>query len=269
MFRRFFSLTKPLQNLVSLVFYIIFFIYMIKMIITETSATGRLLYIVITVGLGGVAAWYELMNYLLYNGTRQVIQRCNLEKAKARLDFLDKIDFFKNLAGSSSILRLMILRDSAEYEKMAELAEARAKDVMADNPDFKLVSRHSRFIAYGELGNLELCNQFYHSLYEIRFIKVKNKVKQISPYYSWDEIDAAYHYYNGKFTAGLRSIKKVPVQNMNNRERMQYHYLYARLLYRDGSLKKALEQMDKAIEYTCQNISMKVLLEEEKKAWCE
>ena len=267
MFKRLFSLSKPVQNILSIVFYGIFFVYMVMLILGEPDLAVKILYLVMLVGLGGVAAWYEWMKYLLYASIKQTILLCDEKKALARLNRLEQLDLRHTFEGSVCILRLMLHRDHGRFSELASLASEKALTVMAKDPELKLVARHSRFIAYGELGDIEQCTEFYHSLYEVRTIRVDNKLRQISPYYSWDEIDAAYHYYNGKYTAGLRSIKKVSEQNMNPRERMHYHHLFARLLYQNGSVKKACGELELAIASTARNTEMKALLENLRDDW--
>lgn len=267
MLKKMFSLSRPVWEFVSLIFYIIFFGYAIKLIIDAPDLSSKLLYGLFLLGIGLCAAWFEGTKFILNRAIKQTIIYCDEEEADRYLRFLEKFSHLHPYSGSACVLRLMLALDHARYDEAARLAEQNAAGLLAENAELKLISRHTRFIAYGELGETARSVELYHDVCNLKFIRVNNKVQAMAPYYSWDEIDAAYYYYNGKYHKALRAIEKVSDHSMNPREKMNYHYLYARAYHGDGDLKRALEEMDLAIEYTIRNLDRRALLETERAEW--
>jgi len=267
MFKRMFSLSRPVKNVLSAIFYVIFFVYMVKLIIQAPDLSSRLMYAVLLVGVGGVAAWYEAMKAVLQSAIKQAVMYCDREKPLSRLALLEKMDRRQTYAGSDCILRLLLLLDHCCFAEAAQLAEQNAQTVLAQNAELKLVARHTRFVACGELGDLERCAEFYHSACDLRHISVGGKVQNMAPYYSWDQMDAAFAFYSGKYKEGVKAAQKVSDHAMNPREKVQFHYLYARLLHAAGRRKHALDELQLALQNTQRNTDMKELLEREAHTW--
>ncbi len=182
MLKKMFSLTRPVWEFVSFIFYIIFFGYVIKLIIDAPDWGSKILYIVVLLGIGLCAAWFEGLKFILNRAIKYTIIYLDEEKADKLLKILEKFSRFHPYAGSACILRLMLALDHARYEEAAELAEKNAAGILAENAELKLVARHTRFIAYGELGDIARSEEFYHAVCSLKFIRVNNKVQAMAPY---------------------------------------------------------------------------------------
>ncbi|MEQ8155270.1 MAG: hypothetical protein ABRQ25_10360 [Clostridiaceae bacterium] len=219
-------LTRKYLNIVA---YLIFTIYMLKLITSSDSWTTKGVYISILLFFGFFAVLYEVLNILYNKAIKNLTEYCDPYEGQRLISYVQKYDIFKSFRSSVCVFSLLSLRDMGKPVEIINLLNSEKSKVFSNSHELLLIYHYSLFFAYGELGDTIKAKEHYNKLMELK--DKKSNIKKINQLFSWNGINGYYKYLNKNFSESRRFYNKVITNTMNNREKINFYMLLARLEY--------------------------------------
>lgn len=235
-------LSKKKQRFLSILIYLLFLFFMVKLIFEENQTSVKITYGIMLVVFGFFAFYYEFLKWLYDKATLTLIENCDPKQARYYIAQLDKYDFFSSYKTSIHIFNLLSLRDLGQQDDIINYLDIAGKKCFSSSFDLLLVYYYSLFDAYCTLKNPEKATEFYNHLMNLKGKKMG--LKRISPLFSWDEIEAQHQYLIGNNKNSKHSLQLVNLHSMNQREQVYYNLLCAKVEYALKNFKTAYKHID-------------------------
>jgi len=218
---------------INIIIYILFIYFSITFVRDAENTAAKILITVLSVVALVVVTYYEYLMYINQNAIKALNYDCDPEKCKEYLDKLERMDFFKGFRSNRIVFNTVYYLATYQPDKCIQVINENDK-LFRDGLDALLIRNASLFIAYVEQNNKAQAKKIFPELNQLQGAKVKGK--KIAILYSWQELEALYCLMRNDFKNACRAFEKVNTKYMNNREKTQYLYYYAKALKANNKL---------------------------------
>lgn len=232
------------KRIIHIVLYVIFLIYSIYLISSAPDIAVKVTYATITIVFLGIACWAEYLEFLYQKAIKTLNYACNPEKALCIFESLLKKDFFRSYKNSKIIFDVLCALSTYNGNSVINLIEQNDK-IFRSSIDQLLIRNTCVFLAYVELDNKTQAKKAYPEIAKLKNTKVKGK--KIAPLYNWVELEALYYMVSNDYKKALTLYEQVNPTYMNNREKTQYLYYYAKVLIQNKQTDKAKEKLQECL----------------------
>ncbi len=248
--KKWYDVSQPIRDIVTVVVYLIFFIYLFDLIIKEQTIAVQITFIMMGAGIGGIALLYEFLNRRLKKAVLVLTLQCDPKKGLEIIKPLAKYDILKSFRSADLVFHLLAWRDLGEFDNITSLDSPEGLKLFSKSYDLLLIYRHSLFVAYGELGDQNKCREFYKAAFAMKDKKYKLGVltKKIAAVFSWEEMTALYKLYGHSYKESKKMFQQISIHNMNNREKQHYYLLGARIAAACEGAQSAEAWVQKAVD---------------------
>lgn len=224
--------------------YVIFSAYILSLVLTAPPSS-KVIYGLIGLIVLSVILLFEWLKSLYENMILALTFECNLDKAIALREKLIRFDYFKGFASSLKLFDALLLLDGGHYQECLSHLEKHWRFFHGTN-DYLLINYHTRMQCAYFLKNKQL---FDDSLKELSQLKYNQRSKkELSPLYSWDEIQGLNFFREGRYSLSLKTFNEVGTTTFNTREttyllfeQAQVNYALNKLPEAHGLLKEVIE----------------------------
>ncbi len=240
--------------ILNILVYVLFFIYIFYFASHQEALKNRLLVGIVGTLIGLLALYFEIMRSMFDAGTKRLIYDGKPEEAMAIAKKIEKIDLFKTFSTSTSMMKMLAGVDMLKEEELKNALDS-LDEKSRNDYDTLLVYYHSLLIYHGERDEASKVKAAYKKLNSLHEKKTsKGKPYKGSYFFNWENVTAAYEFYQKEYDKAYTAIKKVDISRMNSRELMHYHLMRARI---EKAVKKDYkESLDKARSYTAANTAI-------------
>jgi hypothetical protein len=222
-----------ISRTINIIIYTLFVYFTYTFVKEAETLTSKIVIIVFTTVALVVVIYYEYLMYINQNAIKALNYDCDPEKCKLYLDKLEQKDIFKGFKKNRIVFNTVYYL--ATYQPDECIATINDNDkLFRDGVDALLIRNASLFLSYVELNNKSQAKSIFPELLKLKSAKVKGK--KIAILYSWEEMEALYCLMRNDFKNSCRAFETVNTKYMNNREKSQYLYYYAKALKGNNKL---------------------------------
>ncbi|OJG92799.1 hypothetical protein RV15_GL002744 [Enterococcus silesiacus] len=205
--------------------YLLFAVYIYYLVTSSQELGAKLIF----GGLGGLVLSIVLLFEYLKNIYEKMIYaltvECDLEKAIALKELLQKKDLFNGFKQSIIIFDSLLLLDEGNYECcLAHLHKNQS--FFRSTLDYLFIYYHTQMYCYSFLKDEEKLATCLKSLFKLKNVKKK----QMNGLFSWHEIAGMNYFHQNRNKKCLSELDLIDKKRLNNRELTYILYLKAHCL---------------------------------------
>ncbi|MGC6768338.1 hypothetical protein [Enterococcus sp. LJL51] len=211
--------------------YSIFAGYIIYLAATSPKLESKLFFSVVGIAALAVTLLFEYLKRSYEKMICALTFDCDIIKAEQLKKQLYKADLFKGFTGSLRIFDALLLMDKGHYNECLEHL-AKNEKFFRSTFDYLFIYYHTQLHCFYFLEEFEKADTALESLTKLKQLKTK----QISPLYSWSEIEGIKYYVQGRNKKSLEAFEQVDTSRLNNRELAYLYYMQGRSTVKSGAV---------------------------------
>ncbi|WP_314063663.1 hypothetical protein [uncultured Vagococcus sp.] len=194
--------------------YIIFSAYILYLVFT-TPQPLKIVYGMIGLVVLSIILLFEWLKSLYDRMILALTFDCNQEKARQLRDQLIKFDYFHGFAPSLKLFDTLLLLDQGAFQECLSHLDKHHR-FFHGTKDYLLINYHTQMQCAYYLNNRELFDDSLKKLSQLKY-SLQTK-KDLSPLYSWEEIDGLHFLRDKRYSQALKKLEGVDTTNFNPRE---------------------------------------------------
>lgn len=211
--------------------YLIFVLYIVKLVITTEQTGAKLIFAVIGAIVVSVILLFEYLKRKYDHMIYSLAMDCSIPQAEALKQQLIEKDIFHGFRRSIYIFDALLLLDKGDYQGcLNHLAAHEA--FFRSTYDYLFIYYHTQLHCYYFLNQHEQAEQVLPALLKLKQLKKK----QLSGLYSWEEIEGIKFYLQGRNKKSVEAFERVDTTLLNNREQAYLFYMMGRSQLAAGHL---------------------------------
>ncbi len=211
-----------MKRIYTSIVFAIFAAYIIYLGIQAESWGAKLIFILVGSTVLAISIYYEYLKIIYEKMIRSLTIDTDIPKSKRYRQTLLKRDWFNGFKNSLLLFDSLLLMDQGRYEECLELIDNHSQ-FFHSTVDYLYISYYNQLLCHFFLNQVEDAET---SLKNLMGIKKLSK-KKYSPLFSWDEIEAIGYDLANRHQKSLQSFNKVPLKQLNSREKAYHYYLIA------------------------------------------
>lgn len=216
------------KQVLTIAVYLIFFVFIIKNIITAKDNSGRLFNILILILCGVPALLYEFLRYNYDTATRKTVFDGDPMGALKQIATVEKFDILKMFKTSCVMLKTLCLIDTRNFEELKKHIKGISEKDKEDF-DVSILSCYGEMIANGEMGIKGKMNDAFKRMKGYRDLKdKKGRRNKGAFFFNWNVVNGEHEFYEKDYEGAWHYLSVVSEETMNKREAM--HYFIKRFL---------------------------------------
>ncbi len=202
--------------------YLIFAGYLIYLGITTEALIAKIIFITIGSLVLGIGIYYEYLKNIYEKMILSLTMDTDISLAETYRQQLLEKDLFKGFKNSVILFDSLLLMDKGNYQACLDHME-KHQTFFRSTVDYLFIYYHHSLVCYYFLKDNDRAALQLRKLAEFK----KMKQKKYSPLFSWDEIDGIRYSLADRNKKSLQSFQKVPVKQLNSREKAYLYFMIA------------------------------------------
>lgn len=171
--------------------------------------------------------------------SKHLVAYADLDKAYYWMQIMKRIDILGWYQPQYSVFMTLFYRDK---DRIADLKKVLENKCFSKNESMQLVYHYNQMIIAIYENNCESADKYYQLL-SIAY-SIDSKKKKTALIYSLAMVDAEKNLYDKQWQQAKKSLAKVPVSKLNQREQAYYFYLKYLQSYYSGNKKRAIAYLE-------------------------
>ncbi|MBO0474351.1 hypothetical protein JZO86_11635 [Enterococcus ureasiticus] len=221
--------------------YLLFAIYIFYLVTSAQELGAKLFF----GGLGGIVLSVVILFEYLKNIYEKMIYAltvdCDLKKAIALKETLQKKDLFNGFKQSIIIFDSLLLLDEGNYRVCLDHLH-KNQHFFHSTLDYLFIYYHTQMYCFSFLNDEENLNSCLESLFKLKNVKKK----QMRGLFSWNEIAGMRYFQQNRNKKCLRELDLIDKNRLNNRELTYLLYLKGQCLLKLNELSEGHRSLKEA-----------------------
>lgn len=210
------------KQLLTLVIYVVFLIFIIKNIVNANDNSARLFNFLVLILFGIPAILYEFLRYSFDSATKKTIFEGRPLDALKQIETVEKFDLFKTFRSSCEMLRMLCYIDTRKIDELKSYIK-KIRDKGIEDYDVEILSNYADMVVNGEEGHRSKMIEAFTSTIKTRDIKdKKGRRRKGAFFFNWNVVYGEKELYDNNYKGAWHYYKLVNEETMNKREAMHY-----------------------------------------------